>query len=144
MQNGRIVDQTWWMLRVTFGVVPIVAGLDKFVGVLADWPAYVSPVVADLLPMSPASFMGVVGVIEIAAGVIVLTKWTRIGAWVVAAWLVGIALNLLSTGHYFDVAVRDLVMSVGAVSLARLSAARETAGASEAKADTTRQMPAHA
>ncbi|MGA9522028.1 MAG: DoxX family membrane protein [Myxococcaceae bacterium] len=144
MQNGRIVDQTWWMLRITFGVVPIVAGLDKFVGVLADWPAYLSPVVARMLPVSPEAFMGIVGVIEVIAGVIVLTKYTRIGAWVVAAWLVGIALNLLSTGQYFDIAVRDLVMSVGAVSLARLSAAREGARAPEATATSSPRIPAHA
>lgn len=111
-------------LRWTFGLVPVVAGLDKFIGLLADWEGYLSPAIASLLPVSPGTFMAVVGVIEIAAGVIVLTRWTRLGAYLVMAWLVLIALNLLLAGRY-DVAVRDLVMAVGAYTLARLSEARQ-------------------
>lgn len=110
-------------LRWTYGLVPVVAGLDKFFNLLADWEGYLSPAVAALLPVSPGTFMAVVGVIEIAAGVVVLTRWTRLGAYLVAAWLVLIAVNLLLAGFY-DVAVRDLVMAVGAYTLARLSEVR--------------------
>jgi len=109
------------VLTVTYGVVPIVAGLDKFTNLLTNWEAYLSPSLTHLLPVSAHTFMLVVGIIEIVAGVLVLLR-PRIGAWVVMAWLIGIGLTLLLGGHYFDVAVRDFVMAVGAWALARLSA----------------------
>lgn len=109
------------VLRLTYGVVPIVAGLDKFTNLLTNWEAMVSPGVARLLPFSAHTFMMLVGIIEIVAGLLVLLR-PRIGAWVVMGWLVAIALTLLTSGHHFDVAVRDLVMAVGAWALARLSA----------------------
>ncbi len=121
------LDTSWWTLRLTYGLVPIVAGLDKFTNILVDWKQYLSPF-AGVLPVSASTFMMIVGVIEIIAGFLVLSRHTRIGAYVVSAWLVGIALNLVTTGQYFDVAVRDLVMAVGAFTLAKLSEAR--AGAS--------------
>lgn len=117
--NG--LNQPYWILRVAFGVVPIVAGLDKYTNLLTNWEQYLNPVVAGLVPASV--FMRVVGVIEIAAGALVLSKQTRLGAYVVAAWLVGIALNLLSSGRFLDVAVRDLVMAAGAFTLAKLEEA---------------------
>lgn len=116
------LNQPYWMLRIAFGVVPIVAGLDKFTNLLTNWEQYLSPVVGQLIPAG--IFMRAVGIIEIAAGVLVLSKMTRVGAYVVAAWLVAIALNLLSMGRYLDVAVRDLVMSVGAFTLAKLEELR--------------------
>jgi uncharacterized membrane protein YphA (DoxX/SURF4 family) len=117
------LDTTWWTLRLTYGLVPIVAGLDKFTNLLVDWKQYLSPLAANL-PVSASTFMMIVGVIEILAGAIVLSRHTRLGAYVVAAWLVGIGLNLVTTGKYFDVAVRDVVMAVGAFALAKLSEAR--------------------
>jgi uncharacterized membrane protein YphA (DoxX/SURF4 family) len=121
----RVIDSTWWTLRVTFGVVPLVAGLDKFLNLLTDWPRYIAPSLAHMLPMSPQAFMNVVGVIEIVAGLaVLLTPWTRQFAYVVAAWLTCIAVNLL-LGRFFDIAVRDLVMAVGAVTLARLTSVVE-------------------
>jgi len=120
--ESAIVRQTWWTLRLTFGLVPIVAGLDKFFNLLTDWSQYLSPLARGALPFGPEAFMMIVGVIEIAAGALVLSKYTRLGAFVVSAWLVAIALNLISTGQYFDIAVRDLVMAVGAAMLGRLSA----------------------
>lgn len=126
MQNQKL-DTSFTMLKLTYGLVPIVAGVDKFSNFLVDWKQYLSPVAAHALPFSPATFMMIVGVIEIAAGLLVLGRHTRLGAYVVGAWLVGIALNLVTTGHYLDVAVRDLVMSVGAFALARLAEARATA-----------------
>ena len=110
-------------LRITFGLVPLLAGLDKFVGLLADWEAYLSPWVAAFIPASV--FMKIVGVIEIAAGAAVLAGLVRIGGYVVAAWLVAIALNLLTTGQFFDIAVRDLAMAVGAFTMARMAEARQ-------------------
>jgi uncharacterized membrane protein YphA (DoxX/SURF4 family) len=104
------------ILRWTYGLVPIVAGADKFMLLLVDWDKYLAPQVANLLPLSPRSFMHFVGVVEITAGLLVLIK-PRIGSLVVALWLLGIALNLLLTGQYYDIAVRDTVMAVGAFSL---------------------------
>jgi uncharacterized membrane protein YphA (DoxX/SURF4 family) len=107
------------IMRYTYGLVPIIAGLDKFTNLLVDWKKYLSPAVADMLPFGAGTFMAVVGVIEIVAGVIVLWR-PRLGAYIVMAWLIAIAINLLISGYY-DIAVRDLVMAVGAYSLARLS-----------------------
>jgi uncharacterized membrane protein YphA (DoxX/SURF4 family) len=115
-------------LWLTYGLVPLLAGLDKFFNLLADWPQYVSPMVAGLLPVSPQAFMYAVGIIEIAVGVLVLTRWTRLGAWIAAAWLVLIALNLVTMG-LLDIAVRDLAMAVGAYTLARLAELRQEAPA---------------
>jgi uncharacterized membrane protein YphA (DoxX/SURF4 family) len=135
------LNKPYWVLRVVYGAVPIVAGLDKFLNLLTNWEQYLSPLVSKFIPAS--TFMHAVGIIEIAAGVLVLSKLTRVGAYVVSAWLVGIALNLLTTGHYFDVAVRDLVMAVGAFTLARLEEARGHQAA-EAPAPAARLGTAHA
>ncbi len=108
------------LLKYTFGLVPIVAGLDKFTNILTNWSQYLSEGLAAIIPLETSTFMMIVGVIEIIAGVLVLTK-TRIGAYVVAAWLVAIALSLIFSWTYVDVAVRDLVMAIGAFSLAKLS-----------------------
>jgi uncharacterized membrane protein YphA (DoxX/SURF4 family) len=118
------LDKTYWMLRLTYGLVPVVAGLDKFVGLLADWEAYLSPAIADMLPVDPSTWMAIVGVIEIVAGLVVLAWKPRLGAWVVAAWLLLIAVNLVIAGFY-DIAVRDVVMAIGAVALARLAEVRD-------------------
>jgi uncharacterized membrane protein YphA (DoxX/SURF4 family) len=131
----NVLNQPYWILKVAFGVVPIVAGLDKFTNLLTHWEQYLSPAVARIVPAF--TFMRVVGVIEIVAGLLVLSRLTRIGAYVVAAWLVGIAVNLLSTGHFLDVAVRDLVMACGAFTLAKL----EEAGVAHHE---TRGVPASA
>ena len=108
------------ILKYTFGLVPIVAGLDKFTNILTDWSQYISEGFAGMLPFEPTTFMMIVGVIEIIAGALVLTK-TKIGAYIVSAWLVAIALTLIFSWTYVDVAVRDLVMAIGAFSLAKLS-----------------------
>jgi uncharacterized membrane protein YphA (DoxX/SURF4 family) len=121
MQTEK-VDRTQAILRVVYGVVPIVAGLDKFTNLLTDWKKYLSPVVANMI--SPSLFMHLVGVVEISAGILVLSKLTRFGAYVVTIWLLAIALNLLTTGHYLDVAVRDIVMAFGSFTLAQLTEAR--------------------
>ncbi|MES2327966.1 MAG: hypothetical protein V4539_00095 [Bacteroidota bacterium] len=113
------------LLRLTFGIVPVVAGLDKFTDLLTHWENYLNPSFAAMLPFSPHTFMMIVGVIEIIAGLIVLAK-PAIGGYIVAAWLTVIALSLLASGNYLDVAVRDLVMAIGAFSLARIARAIST------------------
>jgi len=123
-QNTRTLDSAWWALRIGLGAGPFLAGLDKFFNLLTDWPKYLSPWMANLLPMPAQTFMYIVGVIEILAGLMVLTRWTRIGAWIVTAWLVLIAVNLATMG-LFDIAVRDLAMAVGASTLARLAVLRQ-------------------
>jgi hypothetical protein len=119
------LNTTWWALRLLFGVVPIAAGLDKFLNLLTDWTSYLNPIVTKLLPVAPGTFMHIVGVIEIAVGIVVLSRLTRVGAYVVTVWLVAIALNLLVMGKFLDVAVRDLGLAVAAFSLAQLTAIRE-------------------
>lgn len=116
----QAIRPTFNLMKFTFGVVPIVAGLDKFTNLLTQWDQYLHPAVIELLPVSPHFFMGAVGIIEIVAGIIVLVR-PALGGIIVAAWLTLIALSLLAGGHFLDVAVRDLVMAVGAYSLARIS-----------------------
>jgi hypothetical protein len=106
-------------LKLTFGIVPIVAGLDKFTNLLTNWVDYLC-INRNMIPFDPMTFMKIVGVIEIIAGIIVLVR-PLIGAYIVMAWLICIALQLLIGGHYYDVAVRDLVMAVGAYTLAQLT-----------------------
>lgn len=122
--EDRRIHQAWLSLRLIFGVVPVVAGLDKFLNLLTNWEQYLSPLAKRLLPFSDVAFMRAVGVIEIVVGLMILTRWTRIGAYVAAAWLTLIAINLLTTGHYFDIAARDVALAVGAFALARLEEAR--------------------
>jgi len=100
-------------LRLLFGLLPIAAGLDKFLNLLVDWEMYLSPTLASLIPMSPGSFMILVGIIEIIAGILVFTRHTKIASIIVSAWLVLIALNLLLAGYY-DIAVRDIALAISA------------------------------
>jgi len=123
MENTKLlqaIKPTYTLLRLTFGIVPIVAGLDKFTNILTNWEQYLNPSLGAILPISGGTFMMIVGIIEIAAGIIVLYK-TEIGAYIVSAWLALIALSLLISFSYVDVAVRDLVMAVSAFSLARIA-----------------------
>jgi hypothetical protein len=133
------LNPAYWALRLTYGLVPLLAGLDKFFGLLADWESYLSPAVAALLPVSPGAFMMAVGVIEMAVGLAVLTRFTRLGALVAAVWLVLIALNLIAAG-ILDVAVRDLAMAVGAYTLARVAALRESTATRPAAGDARPQV----
>lgn len=116
---------TQTMMKLTYGIVPIVAGLDKFTNVLADWQSYIHPSIASSLPISGNVFMMIVGVIEIVAGILVLSK-TKLGAAIVSAWLALIGLTLLTSGKFLDVAVRDIVMAIGALALVKLTSALES------------------
>lgn len=110
------------VLKYTYGLVPIVAGADKFTNLLTNWEGYLAPPILKMLPFSGSTFMSIVGIIEIVAGILVLIR-PQIGGYVVMAWLAAIALQLIIGQNYYDVAVRDLVMAIGAYSLARLSPA---------------------
>ena len=132
MNTEKRLDSAWWALRIGLGAVPFLAGLDKFFNVLTDWNMYLSPVAVDLLPVSGPTFMRIVGAIEMIVGLAILTRWTRIGAYVAAGWLVAIAANLVASGAFLDVAVRDLVMAIAAYSLARMTEVREAVSVSHA------------
>jgi hypothetical protein len=118
-------------MKLTYGIVPIVAGADKFTNLLTNWPEYLNPNLAGILPFSSNTFMMIVGAIEIVAGILVLMK-PKQGALVVAAWLVLIALTLLASGRFLDVAVRDIVMAIGAYVLSKLSGLAETVNSNHA------------
>ena len=127
------IRQVQNVLRLTFGIVPIVAGLDKFTNLLANWPGYLGANVSGMLPVNAIVFMKIVGVIEIVAGIIVLVR-PLIGAYIVMVWLICIALQLIIGGHFFDVAVRDLVMAIGAFTLAKLTMISGSENIQQAKA----------
>ena len=117
----RVASSVQTTLRIIFGLVPIVAGIDKFTNFLTDWTAYLNPALLRMLPVSNHAFMHLVGVIEIIAGLIVFWK-PKFGGYLVMVWLIAIALQLLAWGQFLDVAVRDLALAVGgALSLARLT-----------------------
>ncbi len=118
------LNHIWWTLRLTFGLVPIVAGLDKYFNLLTNWEQYLNPAIPGMLHLSPVAFMHIVGVIEIAAGVLVLTPITGYASYIVMLWLLSIAGNLLAQGKFFDIAVRDIVLAIAAYSLARLTQVR--------------------
>jgi hypothetical protein len=110
------------ILRFGFTVAPIVMGADKFFNVLVTWPHYLAPAISQTLPVSPATFMQAVGVVEIVAGLVV-AFYPIVGGWLVAVWLWAIIANLLLVPGYYDIAMRDFGLSLGAVALARLAAA---------------------
>jgi len=114
------VKQLQNILRITISIIPIVAGLDKFTNLLTHWSDYLNIDLAGMLPVSAMTFMKIAGVIEIVAGIIVFVR-PLAGAYIVMAWLICIALQLIAGGHYLDVAVRDLVMAMGAFTLAKLT-----------------------
>ena len=125
------LEQGWWALRIGLGVGPFLAGLDKYFNLLANWPMYISPLALKALPFSGPTFMHIVGAIEMIVGLAILTKWTRLGSYVASLWLVMIAIDLVSTGMFFDIAVRDLEMAVAAFVLARLTEVRSHSVAAE-------------
>ncbi|MFJ5062202.1 hypothetical protein ACIP96_22695 [Streptomyces nigra] len=112
--------QAFWILRIGFTVAPVLFGLDKFANLLVDWPGYLAPWIDDVVPGSAQGAMYAVGVIEIVAGLAVAVA-PRFGAWLVAGWLAGIIVNLLTIPDYYDIALRDFGLLLGAVALARLA-----------------------
>jgi uncharacterized membrane protein YphA (DoxX/SURF4 family) len=119
--ESQVVRSTHTILRYLFAAVPIVAGADKFTNLLAQWDAYLNPVALTVFPVTAPTFMHIVGVIEIAAGILVFVK-PRLGGFVVMSWLLAIALQLIIWGRFLDVAVRDIVIALsGPLILARLT-----------------------
>jgi uncharacterized membrane protein YphA (DoxX/SURF4 family) len=114
-------------LRIGLGLGAFLAGLDKFFNILTSWEMYLSPLATKVIPVSSTTFMRGVGVIEMIAGIVVLAGFTRLGGYVIAAWLLGIAANLVTTGLFYDLAVRDVEIAIAAFTLARLSEARRIA-----------------
>jgi uncharacterized membrane protein YphA (DoxX/SURF4 family) len=124
---GDPAYQAFLLLRIVFAVAPIVFGLDKFFNVLVDWEGYLAPWIDDIVPGSAATAMHLVGAVEIVAGLAVALK-PRYGAYLVAAWLAGIIVNLLTYSGYYDIALRDFGLMVGALSLARLASKYDPPG----------------
>ena len=128
--TARVTDpdagarQAFLLLRTVFTVAPVIFGADKFLGLLTDWDQYLAPWVNAMTPGTAHQAMLAVGVVEIAAGILVAVR-PSIGGYVVAAWLLGIIVNLVSMGAYLDVALRDFGLLVGALALARLAQGRE-------------------
>jgi len=114
--------QAFWLMRIGFTVAPILFGLDKFAHVMTNWDKYLAPWINDLVPGTAHQAMYAVGVIEVVAGLVVLLA-PRFGGYLVAAWLLGIIVNLLSIGGYGDIALRDFGLLLAALSLARLATA---------------------
>ena len=118
--SRRGAHEAFLLLRTVFTIAPIAFGLDKFFNVLVDWPVYLAPWINDIAPGSGQDFMYLVGIIEIVAGIAVALK-PRYGAYVVAAWLAGIVVNLLTYSGYYDIALRDFGLMLGALTLTRLA-----------------------
>jgi hypothetical protein len=114
------VTQSFWLLRIGFTLAPILFGVDKFAHVLVNWDKYLAPEFVDLFHLQAHTLMYGVGAIEIVAGLVV-ALWPRFGAYLVAAWLVGIIVNLLMIGGYYDIALRDFGLLLAALTLARLA-----------------------
>jgi uncharacterized membrane protein YphA (DoxX/SURF4 family) len=125
------LHSSWWALRIGVGLAAFLAGLDKFFNILTDWAMYLSPFSQHLLPMSGKTFMHLVGVIEIIVGLAILTRWTRIGAYIASAWLLLIAVNLLTSGGFFDLAVRDVEIAIAAYVLARMTEVKQAVSRSQ-------------
>ncbi|WP_103863761.1 hypothetical protein [Aquimarina sp. I32.4] len=113
------IRQVVTVLKYTYGLIPIVAGLDKFMNILTNWKQYVAIGMVEILPFEIGVFMAIIGVVEVVAGILVLYR-PQVGGYVVMGWLLVIALLLIGNGHYIDVAVRDIVMAIGAFSLVKL------------------------
>lgn len=120
VRSGDPTYQAYVLLRAGFTLAPILFGLDKFFNVLVDWEQYLAPWVNRIIPGTGSDLMYVVGVVEIAAGLAVALK-PRYGAYLVAAWLAGIVVNLLTYSDYYDIALRDFGLMLAALALARLA-----------------------
>lgn len=127
--KGDPAYQAFLLLRIAFTVAPIVFGLDKFFNVLVDWEGYLAPWINDIVPGSASTAMHLVGVVEIVAGIAVALK-PRYGAYIVAAWLGGIIIDLLTYSGFYDIALRDFGLLLGALTLARLASLYDPRGLS--------------
>jgi uncharacterized membrane protein YphA (DoxX/SURF4 family) len=124
------LNTVWWTLRIGLGLGPFLAGLDKFFNILVNWEMYLSPLAQKVVPVSAPVLMRAVGVVEMIVGLAILAGLTRIGGYVAMVWLLAIAVNLITTGMFFDLAVRDVEIALSAFALARLSEVRARSSSS--------------
>jgi uncharacterized membrane protein YphA (DoxX/SURF4 family) len=127
MKFDSRLNSAWWVLRIGLGFGAFLAGLDKFFNLLADWTMYLSPLATKVVPLTPPVLMRTVGVVEMIVGIALLAGYTRLFGYVMMAWLIGIACNLVTTGMFFDLALRDIEICLAAFTLARLSEVRISA-----------------
>jgi uncharacterized membrane protein YphA (DoxX/SURF4 family) len=140
MQSNPRLKHAWWTLRIGLGLAPLLAGLDKFFNLLTSWEMYLDPAIPRLLHLSAPTVMHIVGVVEIVAGLLVFSRFTRYAAYILVAWLLAIAATLVAQGLFLDIAVRDVELSLGAFVLAKLTEVRQL-GQLEDIADHDRRMP---
>ena len=126
MRSDSRLNHAWWTLRVGLGLAPLLAGLDKYFNLLTNWDMYLNPHLPQMLHLAPSTFMHAVGVVEIVAGLLMFTRFTRYAAYIVMGWLLAIAASLVAQGLFLDIAVRDIELSLGAFVLAKLSEVRES------------------
>jgi uncharacterized membrane protein YphA (DoxX/SURF4 family) len=126
MLVSKELNAAYWSLRIAFGLGPLIAGLDKFANLLVNWEKYLSPTVQRMLPFRAVTFMQIVGGIEIVVGLAILLGASRVFGYMAMLWLWAIAANLISTGTYYDIAVRDILLGMGAYALARVTEARHS------------------
>lgn len=124
-QAYNTFNTTWWMLKISYGLVYIVAGADKFTNLIVVWIKYLNLQIPASIEVDPVNFIYIVGIIEIAIGLVTLSKWTKTGAFLIATWLLLIIINLLSLGTFFDIVVRDTLLAISALSLVFLTTIRE-------------------
>jgi len=115
----------WWSLRIAFFLGPLLAGLDKFFHRLTNWDQYLSPMAQRALGSHSHQFMLAAGAVEVIVALMVITSWTRVGAYLASIWLLLMAINLVMCGQYFDIALRDIALCLGAFGLAKLTEAIE-------------------
>lgn len=111
----------WLLLKITYGLLFVIAGVDKFFNLVVNWGKYVNPIIPETLHIDLFTLMIIVAIIEITLGLLVLTNWTKLGAYGIFVWFLIIIVNLLSMFKYFDIAVRDLVLAIGSLALAKLT-----------------------
>ncbi len=124
--DSKLFNGLWMMLKYAYGLVPILLGVDKFFYYIVNWNIYVSPLIMAQLPITITQLVIAVGIIEIIAGLIVLSPWTRFGAYLVATWILVIVINLLTIGGLFDIVLRDLVIALGYIAYGLLTQLKET------------------
>jgi uncharacterized membrane protein YphA (DoxX/SURF4 family) len=127
MESNPRLNHAWWTLRVGLGLCAFLAGLDKFLNLLTNWEMYLNPLIPRMLHISAPTFMHLAGLVEMLVGILVFTRFTRYAAYIVMAWLLAIAANLVSQGQFLDIAVRDIELSLGAFVLAKLTEVRAEA-----------------
>lgn len=117
------VVRSWWLLKLAYGLLFVVAGADKFLNLVTQWSKYVSPQILQMIPLDLSQVTMAAGIFEVILGLVILLFATRIGGYIAAAWLLFIALNLVMIGGYLDIAVRDIILALGALVLAWLDEA---------------------